>query len=167
MKALLKDGKRGDSLDKERLGRYAGMYSSAVFRAAYSYTRNYADSEDIMQETFLRLYTAEDKFQSDENVKAWLIRVAVNISKDCIKVARRHTRTELDESMSYEPVRDTELDEALEKLKPEYRIVVFLHYYMGYSVKEAAEILGISETNTKARLKRAREKLKAFLADEN
>lgn len=154
-------------MDRERLGRYAEMYSSTVFRAAYSYTGNHADSEDIMQEAFMRLYRTEDKFMSDENVKAWLIRVAVNISKDYLKSAWRHKRAELDESMTCECVMDKELDEAMSKLKPEYRITVFLYYYMGYTVRETAKILGISETNTKARLKRAREKLKIFLTDEN
>ncbi len=166
MKALSAKSKRGDRVDKEKLGRYAELYSTVVYRAAYSYTRNHADSEDIMQEAFMRLYRAEDSFESDENVKAWLIRVAINISKDYLKSPWIHKRAELDSGITYEGVEDRELDEAMDKLKPDYRTAVFLRYYMGYSVKETAEILGISETNAKARLKRAREKLKTLLTDE-
>lgn len=153
-------------MDRDKLGLYAEKYSKIVFRAAYSYVKNHADSEDIMQETFIRLYRSEEQFEADENVKAWLIRVAINISKDYLKSSWIHKRTELDESMTYEDDTDKSLKEAMDKLKPDYRIAIFLHYYMGYSVKETADILGISETNAKARLRRGRSCLKGFLMDD-
>ena len=153
-------------MDKEQLGLYAEKYSNAVFRAAYSYTHNHADSEDIVQETFLRLYKSEKSFASDENVKAWLLRVAVNISKDYVKSSWFHKRAELDENISYEDETEKSLDDAMKKLKPECRTAVFLHYYMGYSVKETAKIMGISESNAKIRLKRGRDALREFLTDE-
>lgn len=153
-------------MDREQLGMYAEKYGKAVFRAAYSYVRNHADSEDIMQEAFLRLYKCEKVFASDENVKAWLLRVAINISKDYLKSSWLHKRAELDESMSYEDERERSLDEAMAKLKPDCRAAVFLHYYMGYSVKEMAELLGISESNAKIRLKRGRDALREFLDEE-
>ena len=152
-------------MDKEQLGIYAEKYSKAVFRAAYSYVRNHADSEDIMQETFLRLYRTDKQFVSDENVKAWLLRGAENISKDYLKSSWFHKRTELDESMSYESETERSLDEAMRKLKPECRAAVYLHYYMGYSVKETARLMGISESNAKIRLKRGRDALREFLTD--
>lgn len=153
-------------MDREQLGFYAEKYGKAVFRAAYSYTCNYADSEDIMQETFLKLYKTDKCFASEENVKAWLLRVAVNISKDYLKSSWFSKRAELDEAMSYEDEREKGLDEAMGKLKPECRITVFLYYYMGYSVKETAKIMGISESNVKIRLKRSRDALREFLTEE-
>lgn len=153
-------------MDREQLAAYAEKYSKDVFRAAYSYVRNHADSEDIMQETFLRLYRCEKDFASHENVKAWLLRVAINISKDYLKSSWLHKRAELEESMSYEDERERSLDEAIAKLKPDYRIAVYLHYYMGYSVKETAGLMGISEANAKIRLKRGRDALREFLTDE-
>lgn len=153
-------------MNREQLDVYAEKYGKDVFRAAYSYVRNHADSEDIMQETFLRLYKCEKTFASDENVKAWLLRVAINVSKDYLKTSWLHKRAELDEGMSYEDEKERSLDEAMAKLKPDYRIAVYLHYYMGYSVKETAELMGISESNAKIRLKRGREALREFLTDE-
>lgn len=153
-------------MDSEKLGIYAEKYSNDVFRAAFCYVRNFADSEDIMQETFLRLYKSEQSFKTDENVKAWLIRVAINISKDFLKSSWIHRRDELDEGMIYEDERDKSLTEAMEGLKPDYRAAIYLHYYMGYSVKETAAIMGITETNAKARLKRGRDRLRDFLTDD-
>lgn len=155
----------GDGVDREKLGIYAEKYSKAVFRAAFCYVRNFADSEDIMQETFLRLYKSAEEFKTDENVKAWLIRVAINISKDFLKSSWIHRRDELNDGMIYDDERDKSLAEAMTKLKPDYRAAIYLHYYMGYSVKETAAIMGISETNAKARLKRGRDRLRDFLTD--
>ncbi len=152
-------------MDREQLASYVNKYGKDVFRAAYSYVRNHADSEDIMQETFLRLYKADKCFASDENVRAWLLRVAINVSKDYLKSSWFHKRSELDESMSYEGDKEASLDEAMAKLKPELRIAVFLHYYMGYSVRETAELLGITESNAKIRLKRGRDALRDFLTE--
>lgn len=153
-------------MNREQLTAYAEKYRKDVFRAAYSYVRNHADSEDIMQEAFLRLYKSDKNFVSDENVKAWLLRVTVNISKDYLKSSWFHKQTELKESMSYEDKHVGSLEEAMERLKPDYRIAVYLHYYMGYSVKETAELMGISEANAKIRLKRGRDSLRSFLTDE-
>lgn len=153
-------------MNREQLTAYAEKYRKDVFRAAYSYVRNHADSEDIMQEAFLRLYKSDKNFVSDENVKAWLLRVTVNISKDYLKSSWFHKQTELKESMNYEDKHGGSLEEAMERLKPDYRIAVYLHYYMGYSVKETAELMGISEANAKIRLKRGRDSLRSFLTEE-
>lgn len=153
-------------MDREQLGFYAEKYGKAVFRAAYSYTRNFADSEDIIQETFLKLYKTNKSFVSDENVKAWLLRVAINISKDYLKSSWVNKRAELDEAMSYENEGEKALSEAMGKLKPECRITVFLYYYMGYSVKEISKIMSVSESNVKIRLKRSRDSLREFLTEE-
>ena len=60
---------------------YVIKFQKTVFRVAYSYVKNTADAEDITQEAFLRLYRSDECFSSEENVKAWLIKVTANISK--------------------------------------------------------------------------------------
>ena len=153
-------------MERQRLAVYVEKYKNAVFRAAYSYTRNYADSEDITQETFLKLLKSEKHFDSEENVKAWLLRVAINLSKDYLKSSWLIKRTELEENIALKKEKELSLDEAMAKLTPIIRTAVYLHYYMGYSVKETAKLLGISESNVKIRLKRGRDALREFLADE-
>lgn len=61
------------------------LYSGTVYRTAYCRTGNAADAEDIMQETFLRLYASDTTFNNDEHIKAWLIKTTVNLGKNLLK----------------------------------------------------------------------------------
>lgn len=146
---------------------YVRKYSDMVYRVAYSCTHSAPDSEDIMQDVLLKLYICEKKFHDDEHVKAWLIRVAVNRSRDVLRSVNKKRTEELREGLSVsdeEPSSD--LHTAMAGLSRDHRLVIYLFYYEGYSVKEISKILRITESNVKTRLKRAREKLRAFLNDE-
>ena len=146
---------------------YVKKFQPTVFRVAYSYVKNVTDAEDITQETFLKLYKNTDLFPADENVKAWLIRVAANISKNHLCSAWIKRKAVLTEDIPLTDNEDYALLEALNRLNRNYRIAIYLHYYEGYSVNEIADMTGISESNVKARLKRGRDKLKEFLTDKD
>lgn len=143
---------------------YVRKYSDMVYRVAYGYTSSRPDSEDIMQDVLLKLYQSGKTFRDDEHVKAWLIRVTVNRSRDVLRAQRRKQTEELDANTP-QAQRENSLDEAMSALGEEYRLAVYLHYYEGYGVREIARIMRISESNVKIRLKRARDKLREFLAD--
>lgn len=153
-------------MDNDKLTEYVGRFQATVYRVAYSYVKNESDAKDITQDVFLKLYRAEDKFVSDENVKAWLIRVTINLSKNFLLSFWCRRKTELPENLALKEESDYALLDALNRLNKNYRIVLYLHYYEGYSVSEVSSILKISESNVKARLKRGRDKLKAFLTDD-
>lgn len=144
---------------------YINKYSDMVYRVAYSYMNNRADSEDIMQESFVKLYQSKKVFASDEHLKAWLIRVTVNKAKDELKACRRKQPQLITECADTVRMPNHELAEAIQALGADYRIVVYLHYYEGYGIKEISRLISISEANVKTRLKRAREKLRSFLSD--
>lgn len=144
---------------------YVIKFQPTVFRVAYSLVKSCADAEDITQEAFLRLYKSSEQFKSDENVKAWLIRVAINISKNHLTSAWTRRKTQLPEEPALEKDEDYALLEALNRLDKSYRAVIYLHYYEGYSVSEISRLLGISESNVKARLKRGRDRLKKYLSE--
>ncbi|MBQ8195555.1 MAG: sigma-70 family RNA polymerase sigma factor [Oscillospiraceae bacterium] len=148
-----------------QLTEYIRRYGSTVMRAAYSYVKNIPDSEDIMQEVFLRLMELRKPLSSEEHIKAWLIRAAINLAKDRNRSVWHKNRGELTEDIPAKQAEDNGLSEALDALDGKYRIVVYLHYYEGYSVNETARLLKLTEANVKTRLKRAREKLRAFLTD--
>lgn len=143
---------------------FVRKYSDMVYRVAYSYTRSHPDSEDIMQDTLLKLYQCDKRFRDDEHVKAWLIRVTINKAKDMLRAAKRNPTDELRENAGT-PATDGDLDRAMASLREDYRAVVYLHYYEGYGVKEIAKLMRITESNVKIRLKRARDKLKEHLTD--
>ncbi len=154
-------------IDNSTFTEYVKKFQPTVFRVAYSYVKNVADAEDITQEVFLRLYKSTDLFPADENVKAWLIRVAANISKNHLGSAWIKRKATLTEDIPLSDTADYTLLEALNRLNHNYRIVIYLHYYEGYTVSEIAAMTGISESNVKARLKRGRDKLRAFLDDKD
>ena len=153
-------------MDGERLTRYIGAYHAAVYRVAYSYLKNCADAEDVCQETFLRLYRFSGEFPTDDSCKAWLFRVAVNLSKNLLRSGWKTKRAELTEDIPCESEEDLGLLESVMSLPPKYRVTIHLYYYEGYSVKEIADILGTTATTITTRLSRGREQLKRMLQEE-
>lgn len=149
------------------LSRYISLYRTMIYRIAYSATLDRADSEDIVQEAFLTLYTSHKSF-NDESAKAWLIRVTVNLSKNRNKLFSIRKKAELDENLPGECISDDGiyLKEAMGQLPQKYRIVIHLHYFAGYQASEIAKLLGISTSAVTTRLQRGREKLKSFLDEE-
>lgn len=141
-------------------------YGNPVLRLAYSYLHNMQDAEDILQETLIRYLQSAPVFENSEHEKAWLLRVAVNLSKNRIDYNRLRETDELDEKLQQEEREDLAFVwEAVRELPEHYREVIHLYYYEGYSTKEIAKILQSRESTVRSNLKRGREKLKAFLKE--
>ncbi|MBQ8613313.1 MAG: sigma-70 family RNA polymerase sigma factor [Ruminiclostridium sp.] len=153
-------------MNEEKLAEYVCLYRGTVFRLAYSYLKNREDAEDISQEAFLRLYKSKESFKSDENVKAWLIRVTINLSRNLLKSGWRKRRTELEKEFPFSQKEENDLHYFISRLKPEYSVVIHLFYYEGYSIKEISEICRISSAAVRTRLTRARNQLKEMLLKE-
>lgn len=157
------------TITHEELNKAVSAYHSVVYRLAFGYTGNKFDAEDMTQEAFLRLYTNKSTFKTAENEKAFLIRVTVNLCKNLLKSSWYKKRAVLVENLlASEVISEDEnvLREYIGKLKHNYRTVIFLYYFEGYSVTEIAKILKISESNVKMRLSRARSQLKTVLTDD-
>lgn len=155
-------------MNSSELERYVRLYHKSVFRLALSYVKNEAEAEDICQEAFCKLLDCGEEFAAEENCKAWLFRVAINLSKNLLK-SKRFSHMELDEKIPAAhdfSDEETELWETVSKLPPKYRAVIHLHYYEGYSVKEIAEMTGSTVSTVTTRLARARDKLKKLLLRE-
>ena len=139
-------------------------YGDMLFRVAYQYTRNRSEAEDVTQDVFVAMLK-KMPFKSEEHLKAWLIRVAINKSINYLKSSRKKVLS-LDENIDVE-AKHSETDE-IEELQelPEFdRSVIYLYYYEGYSIKEIAKITGKSANSINIRLFRAREKLKTLLEE--
>lgn len=145
-------------------------YSAAVYRAAFAYCRNYADAEDITQETFIKRFQSDGVFSDDKAEKAWLVKVAVNKCRDMFRSPRyrfMYHAVPLDEAeLVYETPEESAVFRAVMELPPKYRLVIHLYYYEGYSVTETAKITGKSETAVQTQLYRARKLLKKSLGKE-
>lgn len=143
-------------------------YKNTVFRAAYSYCGNKSDAEDISQEVFLKFYTLDRVFQSENEEKAWLIRVTVNKCKDIFKSSWYKTKTSLEECREVYSMNESqsELIDVLMSIPEKYRIVIHLYYYEQYSLKEISEITSRKESTVQTHLQRGRKLIEKKLKEE-
>lgn len=141
-------------------------YGDSLMYLAYSYTKNMDDAQDMVQDAFLRFMTKAPEFETDEHEKAWLIRVIINLCKNFLTSTYKKTYSELDENISVTDEYSTGLTEIVNSLPDKYRTVIHLFYYEGYSHKEIAKILDITETAVATRLMRGRNLLKDMIGDD-
>lgn len=150
-------------------------YLKMVYRISFHYFGNREDAEDVSQDVFLKLYSHNTKFESEEELKAWLIRVTTNTCHSYFRNPFRKRKTEIDEkeienivgssSSEQEIINRKVVMDAVMSLPERYRIVVYLYYYEEYSICQISNTLNIKETTIQTRLSRAREKLKNVLKD--
>ena len=135
-------------------------YSKSIARAAFTYLKNTADAEDITQEVFLALLEKQPHFESEEHLKAWLLRVAINKSKNALK-SGWFTRTQpLFEALPALSPQENEVLSCVLSLDEKYRIPIHLFYYEGYSIEEIGKILRLNPATVGTRLARGRALLK-------
>ena len=139
-------------------------YADTVTGICVMRLQNMADAEDCFQNVFLKLYNKSPEFESDDHLKAWLIRISIN---ECISYMRKNRRqVAVDTLYLNEKTLDDsdsrDISWALAKTPLKYRDVLYLHYCEQYKVKEIAEILKIKENTVKSLLKRGREILRSI-----
>ena len=131
---------------------------NTVYRICFMYMKNQVDTEDMVQNTFLRLMRDKTVFQSEEHEKAWLIRTATNLCKD-------HFKHWWSKTVGIDHVADTGIDQNftidgnLEKvlaLPPKYKTPIYLYYYEGYSTVEIAQILKKNQSTVRSWLHKGR-----------
>jgi RNA polymerase sigma-70 factor (ECF subfamily) len=141
-------------------------YSDMLIRISYSYMKNLSDAEDITQDVFIKLLEKKPSFESTEHEKAWLIRIAMNLSKDKLKSAYFKNTAPLEEDFIHVTKEDNEIIHAVLNLSLKYRSIVLLYYYEGYNISEVANILNLKESTVGSQLSRARKKLKSILKED-
>ena len=141
-------------------------YADLVLRLCMVNLKNSADAEDIFQNVFLKYALSSVAFQSAEHEKAWFIRVTVNACRDLLKSFFRSHTVPLEELSDYAPDMNPEryaVMEALWALPKQYREVIYLHYYEGYTAPEIAGLLKRNLNTVYTHLNRGKELLKQSL----
>jgi RNA polymerase sigma-70 factor (ECF subfamily) len=133
---------------------------------------NVEDARDCFQNVFLKLYVSSVTFETEEHVKAWLLKVAVHQCQDMVKqfwkkkVTLSSDNSDIDIGLGTVSVTQEQDSEVLTQvllLPVKYRQVIYMYYYEEYDVQEVAKILGLREATVKSQLRRGREYLKRKL----
>jgi len=144
-----------------------------MFNTSYRMMRNREEAEDMLQESFSEAFIKLDRFRFESTFGAWLKRIVVN---KCInEIKRKKANLEYtDDIMEYgEKDNDNDLPslsvdsvkEAMEQLPNGSRMIFQLYLLEGYNHREIAEILGVSESNSKSQYMRAKRRIKDILKD--
>ena len=139
-------------------------HGKTVYRVCFAYMKNPADTEDAVQDTFIRLMKAGPVFESGEHEKAWLIRTASNICRNFLRNWWRG-RENLEDHENLQGTDDPngEILEAVIDLPEKYKTVVYLYYYEGYDSVEIAGALGKPQSTIRNYLHEARGVLRSKL----
>ena len=157
----------GDMIQFEAL---YDSFATDILRVAYYYLGDRQKAEDVTQEVFVRLLTRKPDLEPGKE-KAWLLKVTLNLCRDLWRsawvkrVVLGHPAFELfpAEDEIEEIADSAALAEAINRLAPQFKEVVLLHYYQGYGISEIAAMLGIAEGTVSSRLSRARSRLEKEL----
>lgn len=135
-------------------------YFDTVYKLALSQTKNQTFAEDVTQDVFVRFIQNKDKFESEEHIKAWLIRVTINCSKSVFMSSWFKKIVPLEEDLTFDNPEKSDVYFAVQDLPLKYRTVIHLFYYEDMSVREISESIDIKESTVKSHLHRGRMLLK-------
>jgi len=139
-----------------------------VYQICLMLMKNVPDAEDAAQTVFRKAMERGEPFRDPEHEKAWLIVTARNECKNQLKYWWRTRRADSEtlDSLTGEQPRDREVWEQVAALSGPHRLVIYLHYYQGYTTGEIAAMLGENPSTVRSRLVQARRKLKLRLEEE-
>ena len=140
--------------------------AAVMYRVSKSILKNDEDCEDAVQEAIAKAFSKLWSLKNESFAKTWLIRIVIN---ECYSILRKKKIAFYNEEITLEEADSndySELYKALNELPADYRVTVVLYYIEGYSVKETAQILKVTEGTVKSRLSRGRKKLRGFLEED-
>ncbi|QGH37041.1 sigma-70 family RNA polymerase sigma factor [Gracilibacillus salitolerans] len=168
-------------LEKEQLLEETMInYGDDLIRLAFQYVKDREIAKDMVQNTFIKCYQKIDQFRNDASIKTWLYRITINECKDHLKSWHNrkvqaknfleNTLTSLlssTESKVMEEEKHNEIRGCIFSLPKIYREVIFLYYYKSFTMEEIAITTNVNLNTVKARLRRAKQRLKHVIEEEN
>ncbi len=170
--------RRGKDGEKEALASIYEHFKGKVYSLAYRYTYNTAAAEDILQDTFIKVFGQLSSVKSSETFTGWLFRIAINTSLSYLRKNKKHLKqtsslenmvfeAQSPEDTTHEDMMVSSLEKAMAKLPHGLKSVFLLHDVQGFKHEEVARILGCSVGTSKSQLFKARMKLRELLESKN
>ena len=143
-------------------------YAKELLQIAYGYTKNKEDSIDIMQNAYIAVLESNKRFESNEHIKYFLIRVTINESINFVKsYSKKKVLCNNDIIMNIPETKKDELpydiSEIVNILPEKYKTIIVLYYYDGMKIKDISKVLKMKESAVKKRLERARNLVKEII----
>lgn len=164
---LIERAKNGD---EQAMTRLITLFKGLVFTVIYRMVSDYHLSEDLTQDTFVKVFLHIKKVKNEKHFRAWICTIARNIVRDHFRREKRHPTVSLDQvgeqtgQSGLEMTRKSMIiQDALGKLSERDRMLLTLAYYEGMSLAEVAEVMRLTEKNVKVCLYRARKRLRKEL----
>jgi len=160
---LIKGCKRGNRIAQKKL---YDLYASKFLGICYRYFPHYDIANDILQESFLKIFKKIDTFKGEGSFEGWMKRICINTA---LSELRKHKRTQFTEDFDFEqsasfiPGDENDIIDLITQLPDGYREIFNLHGIEGYSFKEIAEAMVLAEGNVRVKYHRARKKMQAIL----
>ena len=137
-----------------------------IFGLCFSYLKNIHDCEDAVSAVFIKLMNKKPVFESEKQEKAWLIVTACNQCKSMLRFSIRHPKVDISTLPEQEYWDNTENQELLElvlSLPEKYRIVLYLYFFIGYSLAEISELIKVNQSTVRSRLFYGKKKLRKMI----
>jgi RNA polymerase sigma-70 factor (ECF subfamily) len=141
---------------------------NTIYRICFTYMKNKADTEDAVQNTFIKLLKYKGRFENEEHEKAWLIVTASNLCKDYLRHwwQKREPIEDYEDLCGQSPYETDDILVTVLSLPVKYKTVIFLYYYEGYTSAEIAKILHKPKSTIRNYLHEGREILRKKLGGE-
>ncbi|MGL5633814.1 MAG: RNA polymerase sigma factor [Sarcina sp.] len=155
------------------------IYGDDILRFCYMKTSDVSIAEDLTQEIFIKIFRYIGKFKGDSSLKTWIYKISLNICREYYRKNKKVTyfgeefnkETEVEDKFDLEEeileLMDNEvIANALEKIKPAYRDIIYMFYYKEFTIKDIAKILDENENTIKTKLRRGKNALGIVLKEE-
>ncbi len=157
-------------LTQEHISELVDQYGDMVLRLSYTYLKNKADAEDVVQDVFVKIMEKYPDFHDKAHEKSWIMKVTVNTCKNKLNLIWNRNKRSMDEvaeTATYDAYNTgSNVLTAVMSLPDKYRMVIYMYYYEGYSTPDISKLIGKREATVRSLLHRARSRLKEVLKEE-
>lgn len=156
--------------------KFYDLFAKKMMGVCLRYTNSYEEAQDVLQDGFIKIFSKLPKFESKGSLEGWVRRIMVNTALDAYRKSKKHQKDVDVDTVGYmldsndytiESMNANDLLKIIQAIPEGYRVVFNLFAIEGYSHKEIAEQLGVTESTSKSQYSRAKKMLRKILIDKD